>query len=92
MVGGSIEDASGDPAKPIYDLGLAVERVAAAVEMTRSLPYPFVLTARADGLLHGRLDLDDAIRRLEAFAAAGADVVYAPVCATSPTSGASRPP
>jgi 2-methylisocitrate lyase-like PEP mutase family enzyme len=77
-VGGSIEDASGDPVKPIYEFNLAVERVAAAVEAARALPFPFVLTARADGLLHGRPDLDDAIRRLEAFAAAGADVVYAP--------------
>ena len=77
-VGGSIEDASGDAAKPIYDFALAVERVAAAVEVARSLPFPFTLTARAENFLHGRPDLDDTIRRLQAFAAAGADVLYAP--------------
>jgi 2-methylisocitrate lyase-like PEP mutase family enzyme len=78
VVGGSTEDASGNPAKPIYDFNLAVERVAAAVEVARSLPFPFTLTARAGNYLHGRRDLDDTIRRLQAFAAAGADVLYAP--------------
>lgn len=78
VVGGSIEDATGDPARPIYDFGLAVERVQAAVEVARALPFPFVLTARAENLLHGRLDLDDTIRRLQAFERAGADVLYAP--------------
>jgi 2-methylisocitrate lyase-like PEP mutase family enzyme len=78
VVGGSIEDATGDEAKPIYDFQLAVERVHAAAEAARSLDFPFVLTARADGLLHGRPDLDDAIRRLQAFEKAGADVLYAP--------------
>ena len=78
VVGGSMEDASGDPAKPIYDFSLAVERVAAAVEVARRLPFPFTLTARAENLLHGRRDLDDTIKRLQAFAAAGADVLYAP--------------
>jgi 2-methylisocitrate lyase-like PEP mutase family enzyme len=78
VVGGSIEDATGDPARPIYDFGLAVERVQAAVEVARALPVPFVLTARAENLLHGRLDLDDTIRRLQAFEKAGADVLYAP--------------
>ena len=78
VVGGSIEDASWDEAKPIYDLSLAAERVQAAVEAARALPFPFVLTARADGLLHGRPDLDDIIRRLQAFEKAGADVLYAP--------------
>ena len=78
IVGGSIEDASGNPAKPIYEFNLAVERVAAAVEVARSLPFPFTLTARAENYLHGRRDLDDTIRRLQAFAAAGADVLYAP--------------
>jgi 2-methylisocitrate lyase-like PEP mutase family enzyme len=77
VVGGSTEDASGDPARPIYDFQLAVERVHAAVEVARSLPIPFVLTARAENLLHGR-DLDDTIRRLQAFEKAGADVLYAP--------------
>jgi 2-methylisocitrate lyase-like PEP mutase family enzyme len=78
VVGGSIEDATGNPSKPIYDFELAVERVHAAVEVARSLPMPFVLTARAENLLHGRLDLDDTIRRLQAFEKAGADVLYAP--------------
>lgn len=78
VVGGSIEDATGDPAQPIYDFPLAVERVEAAVETSRALPFPFVLTARAENLLHGRLDLDDTIRRLQAFEQAGADVLYAP--------------
>jgi 2-methylisocitrate lyase-like PEP mutase family enzyme len=62
-VGGSIEDASGNDQAPIYDFDLAVERVHAAVEMARSLPIPFVLTARAENLLHGVIDLDDTIRR-----------------------------
>ncbi|HXV59881.1 MAG TPA: isocitrate lyase/phosphoenolpyruvate mutase family protein [Vicinamibacteria bacterium] len=78
VVGGSIEDYTGDDSKPIYDLGLAVERVAAAVEAARRLPFPFTLTARAENLLHGRNDLDDTIERLMAFEAAGADVLYAP--------------
>ncbi len=78
IVGGSIEDATGNPAKPIYDFSLAVERVAAAVEVAHSLPFPFTLTARAENYLHGRPDLDDSIRRLQAFAVAGADVLYAP--------------
>src|SRR5881396_529203 len=78
VVGGSIEDATGDAAKPIYDFGLAVERVHAAVEAARALPFAFVLTARADNFMHGRRDLDDTIRRLQAFEKAGADVLYAP--------------
>ncbi|HKD40162.1 MAG TPA: isocitrate lyase/phosphoenolpyruvate mutase family protein [Myxococcaceae bacterium] len=78
LVGGSVEDATGDPSRPIYDQAHAVERVAAAVEAARSLPFPFVLVARAENFLHGRPDLDDTIRRLKAFAAAGADVLYAP--------------
>lgn len=78
LVGGSIEDASGDPARPIYDHGHAVERIAAAVEAARALPFPFVLTARAENFLHGRPDLDDTICRLQAFERAGADVLYAP--------------
>jgi 2-methylisocitrate lyase-like PEP mutase family enzyme len=78
LAGGSIEDATGDPAQPIYDFALAVERVAAAVETVRSLPVPFVLTARAENFLHGRPDLDDTIRRLQAFEKAGAEVLYAP--------------
>ena len=78
VVGGSIEDATGDASKPIYDFALAVERVQAAVEVARSLPFRFTLTARAENLLHGRLDLDDTIKRLQAFEEAGADVLYAP--------------
>jgi 2-methylisocitrate lyase-like PEP mutase family enzyme len=78
LVGGSIEDATGDERKPIYDHGHAVERVTAAVEAARALPFPFTLTARAENFLHGRADLDDTLRRLQAFADAGADVVYAP--------------
>lgn len=78
LVGGSIEDASGDQAKPIYDPGHAAERIAAAVEAARSLPFAFTLTARAENYLHGRADLDDTIRRLQAFEKAGADVLFAP--------------
>lgn len=78
IVGGSIEDATGDPAKPIYDFDLAVERVAAAARVAHSLPFPFTFTARAENYLHGRPDLDDTIHRLQAFAAVGADVLYAP--------------
>ena len=78
MVGGSIEDASGDAAHPIYDFALAVERVQAAVEVARSLPFPFMLTARAENFVNGRADFDDTIKRLQAFEAVGADVLYAP--------------
>lgn len=77
-VGGSIEDSTGEQERPIYDFALALERVQAAVEVARSLPIPFTLTARAENLLHGRNDLDDTIKRLQAFEAAGADVLYAP--------------
>ena len=76
--GGSIEDATGEADRPIYDFQQAVERVQAAVDVARALPVPFLLTARAENLLHGRLDLDDTIRRLQAFEKAGADVLYAP--------------
>lgn len=78
VVGGSIEDATGDAERPLYDFDLAVARVAAAVRVARTLPFPFTLTARAENYLHGRPDLDDTIKRLRAFAAAGADVLYAP--------------
>ncbi|MBS7700717.1 MULTISPECIES: isocitrate lyase/phosphoenolpyruvate mutase family protein [unclassified Chelatococcus] len=76
LVGGSIEDATGNPADPIYAFGLAVERVAAAAEEARK--HPFLLTARTENFLHGKTDLDDTIRRLQAFEKAGADVLYAP--------------
>ena len=78
LVGGSIEDASGDKTKPIYDLGHAVKRVAAAVQAARALPFPFTLTARAEGQLRGQPDLDEIIRRLQAYEKAGADVLMAP--------------
>ena len=78
LAGGSIEDATGRSDDPIYPFELAVERVRAAVSAARSLPARFTLTARAENLLHGRLDRRDTLRRLEAFAAAGADVLYAP--------------
>jgi 2-methylisocitrate lyase-like PEP mutase family enzyme len=78
LVGGSIEDASGRADVPIYPLELAVERIQAAVEAARSLDFPFTLAARAENFLHGRADLDDTIRRLVAYAEAGADVLYAP--------------
>lgn len=78
LVGCTIEDTTADPAHPIHDFGLAVERIAAAVEAGKGLPFPFTLTARAENFLYGRPDLDDTIRRLRAFEAAGADVLYAP--------------
>ena len=77
-VGASLEDATGDPARPIYDFSHAVERVAAAAEAVKALSFPFTLTARAEGFLYGRTDLDDTIRRLQAYEKAGADVLYAP--------------
>ena len=78
LVGGSIEDASGNKEKPLYDFGLAVERVAAAAAAARTLGFGFVLTARSENFLRGKPDLDDTIRRLQAFEKAGADVLFAP--------------
>jgi len=78
LVGGSIEDATGDESNPIYDFNHAVERVAAAAQVARSLPFPFMFVARAENFLHGRPDLDDTLRRLQAFEKAGAEVLYAP--------------
>jgi 2-methylisocitrate lyase-like PEP mutase family enzyme len=78
LVGGSIEDATGNSADPIYGFDRAVERIAAAAEAAHALPFPFVLVARAENYLHGREDLADTIRRLQAFEAAGADALYAP--------------
>lgn len=78
LVGASIEDTTNDPQAPIQDMSCAVERVHAAVEAVRGLSFPFTLTARAENYLHGRPDLDDTIRRLQAYQAAGADVLYAP--------------
>jgi 2-methylisocitrate lyase-like PEP mutase family enzyme len=81
-VGGSIEDASGKPENPIYELEHSVERVRAAAAAARGLPFPFTLTARAENYLHGRPDLKDTIKRLQAYQEAGADVLYAPGLAT----------
>ena len=82
VIGGSIEDATGRADHPIYEIEHAVERVRAAVEAARSLSFPFTLTARAENYLHARPDLKDTIRRLQAYQAAGADVLYAPGLAT----------
>ena len=78
LVGCSIEDATGDPARPLFDIGHASERVAAATEAAGALAIPFTLTARSENFLYGRPDLDDTIRRLQAFERAGADVLFAP--------------
>jgi 2-methylisocitrate lyase-like PEP mutase family enzyme len=78
LVGGSIEDATGRPDEPVYELSHAVERVRAAAEAARALVFPFTLTARAENYLHGRPDIEDTIRRLQAYQEAGADVLYAP--------------
>jgi 2-methylisocitrate lyase-like PEP mutase family enzyme len=82
-VGGSIEDASGRPDQPIYDRDFAAERIRAAAAAVRALPFPFLLTARAENYLHGRPDLRDTIARLQAFQEAGADVLYAPGLASA---------
>jgi 2-methylisocitrate lyase-like PEP mutase family enzyme len=78
LVGGSIEDATGRMDDPIYEIGHATERIQAAVEAVRALPFPFTLTARAENYLHGRPDMKDTIKRLQCYQAAGADVLYAP--------------
>lgn len=78
LVGGSIEDAGGGPEHALYDLGHASERVAAAAAAARALPFPFTLTARAENFLRGNHDLEDTIRRLQAYERAGADVLFAP--------------
>ena len=78
LVGGSIEDATGDPDRPLYDSSFAVERVATAVAAARALAFPFTLTARTENFLRGNPDLDDTIARLRAFEEAGADVLMAP--------------
>ena len=78
LAGGSIEDATGDADDPIYALEAATDRVRAAAEAAGALPFRFMLTARAENFLHGRPDLGDTIRRLQAFQEAGADVLYAP--------------
>jgi 2-methylisocitrate lyase-like PEP mutase family enzyme len=78
LVGGSIEDATGDKDKPLYDIGHAVERIAAAAQAARSVGFPFMLTARSENFLRGNPDLDDTIKRLQAYEKAGADVLFAP--------------
>jgi len=78
LVGASIEDATGNPAKPLYDTGFAAERVSAAVAAARTAGFPFLLTARTESFLRGNTDLADVIARLQAFEAAGADVLMAP--------------
>jgi 2-methylisocitrate lyase-like PEP mutase family enzyme len=78
LVGGSIEDSTNRPGDPIYEISAAAERVQAAAEAARALSFPFTLTARAENYLHGRNDLADTIRRLQAYQEAGADVLYAP--------------
>jgi 2-methylisocitrate lyase-like PEP mutase family enzyme len=78
LVGGSVEDATGDSARPLYDISQATERVAAAVAAARALPYSFMLTARTESFLRGNPDLDDVIKRLQAFEKVGADVLMAP--------------
>src|SRR5579864_9371130 len=78
LVGCTIEDATGNEDGPLYDDHLAVERIAAAAQAARALPFPFLLTARAHNLLYANPNLDDTIRRLRAFEKAGADVLFAP--------------
>lgn len=78
LAGASIEDHTNRRDDPIFEFSLAVERIAAAAEASRALPRDFVLTARSENFLWGRPDLDDTIRRLQAFSDAGADVLYAP--------------
>lgn len=78
LVGCTIEDATGNQESPLYDVRLAVERIAAAAEAARALPFPFILTARAHNLLYAAASLDDTISRLQAFEKAGADVLFAP--------------
>ena len=78
LVGGSIEDFTGDKARPFYEPARAVQRIAAAVEAARALPFPFSLTARCEHFLRGRADLGATIAQLQAYEAAGADVLFAP--------------
>jgi len=78
LVGCTIEDFTGNPQKPLYDLDFVKERIAAAAEAAHKLQFPFMLTARAEGFLRGNPDLDDVLKRLQAFEAAGADVLMAP--------------
>jgi 2-methylisocitrate lyase-like PEP mutase family enzyme len=78
LVGCTIEDATRDPKHPLYEFDLAVERIAAAAEAANALPFPFMLAARAHNLMFPPANLDETIRRLQAFDKAGADVLFAP--------------
>src|SRR6202163_2066081 len=78
LVGCTIEDATGNQDGPLYDVRLAVERIAAAAQAARALQFPFTLTARAHNFLYAAPNLDDTIKRLQAFEKAGADVLFAP--------------
>ena len=78
LVGCSIEDSTGSKEKPLYDFAAAVERIMAAAQAAKRLPFPFTLTARAENFLRGNPDLDDTIKRLQAYESAGADVLFAP--------------
>jgi 2-methylisocitrate lyase-like PEP mutase family enzyme len=78
LVGCSLEDSTRDKNRPLYELQLATERVAAAIDVARSLPFPFTLTARAENFVRGKPDLDDTIKRLQAYESAGAHVLFAP--------------
>ena len=91
LVGCSIEDATGDKERPLYDFSAAVARIEAAADVARSLALPFMLTARAENFLRGHPDLDDTIRRLRAYEAAGADVYSRPDCRTSTPCARSAP-
>lgn len=78
LVGCSIEDSTGNPNQPLCEIQLAAERITAAVEASKSLPFPFTLTARAENFVRGKPDLDDTIKRLQVYEKAGADVLFAP--------------
>jgi 2-methylisocitrate lyase-like PEP mutase family enzyme len=78
LVGCTIEDSTRNPEAPLYDFSLAVERIAAAAEAARALPFPFVLSARAHNLLYANPTLDETIKRLKAYEEAGAGVLFAP--------------
>lgn len=78
LIGGSIEDFTGEKAKPFYEMSLAAERITAAVQEARTLPFHFMVTARAENFLRGNHDLNDTIARLQAYERAGADVLFAP--------------
>lgn len=79
LAGCSIEDSTGQKDRPLYDFGLAVERIAAAAQAARALPGPFTLTARSENFLRGNPNLDDTIKRLQAYEKAGADALFAPL-------------